>query len=106
MSELDVDYGAAELLLAGLLNDGTALAGSDTICIVGPGDVNGDGLVGGQDLSTVLSNWGKSGMASNQGDLSGDGLVSGVDYAEILANWGQSSPAFAISYYLFLPLPR
>ena len=51
------------------------------------GDIDGDGFVGGSDLSVVLSGW-QNGPGSNEGDLSGDGETDAVDLALILANWG------------------
>lgn len=51
------------------------------------GDLDGDGTVGGYDLSLVLSGW-QFGPGSNEGDLSGDGETDAVDLALILANWG------------------
>jgi len=48
-----------------------------------PGDFNGDGLVDGQDLGVMLSQWGTDGSA----DLNGDGLVDGSDLGMLLANW-------------------
>ncbi len=47
------------------------------------GDLNGDGIVNGADLATLLANWGLGGAA----DLSGDGIVNGADLATLLANW-------------------
>ncbi len=57
------------------------------------GDVNGDGLVGGEDLITVINNWGMSVTGRQDGDLNGDGFVGGSDYNEVLFHWGTSSPA-------------
>ncbi|MSR68855.1 MAG: hypothetical protein EXS17_00690 [Phycisphaerales bacterium] len=54
-----------------------------TACTAIAGDVNGDGIVNGQDLSTLLSQWGSSGSA----DFDGDGSVSGPDLAVLLSNW-------------------
>lgn len=48
-----------------------------------PGDLNGDGVVDGADLASLLSQWGSSGDA----DLNGDGVVNGADLAMLLANW-------------------
>ena len=48
------------------------------------GDLNGDGVVDGMDLSILLAAWGTSGP----GDLDGDGIVSGSDLAILLAAWG------------------
>lgn len=49
-----------------------------------PADLNGDGLVGGPDLSIMLSGWGSDGVA----DLDGDGIVAGEDLARLLSSWG------------------
>ena len=62
-----------------------------------PGDVNDDGFVGGDDLSTVLTNWGMPGATWPDGDVepyaSGDGFVGGGDYSEVLTYWGTPEPA-------------
>ena len=52
-----------------------------------PGDVDGDGFSDGDDLATIISNWGLSGATREQGDLNVDGIVSGPDYAEVLSFW-------------------
>ena len=92
LGELNVAGSATELTLAGLLSDGTALTGTDSVRIVPAGDVNGDGSVSGADLTAIITNWGMTGALYNQGDLNGDGTVSGADYSEVITNWGQSSP--------------
>lgn len=46
-------------------------------------DVNGDGLVNGLDLSTLLSNWGGLGA----GDLDFDGVVGGADLTALFSGW-------------------
>ena len=48
------------------------------------GDVNGDRLVNGFDLTILLSQWSGSGSA----DLNGDHIVCGADLAFLLSNWG------------------
>ena len=49
------------------------------------GDINGDGVVNGADLATLLANW----LSDNPDcDLDGSGTVNGVDLATLLANWG------------------
>ena len=48
------------------------------------GDLNGDGIVDGADLATLLGDWGGPGA----GDLNGDGVVDGADLAILLGNWG------------------
>ncbi len=52
-------------------------------CGGNPADLNGDGLVNGADLTTLLSQWGSAGSA----DFDGDGIVAGADLALLLAGW-------------------
>ena len=49
-----------------------------------PADINGDGVVNGNDLAILLSNWGGSGA----GDIDGSGTVNGSDLAILLSSWG------------------
>ena len=66
---------------------------SDTGNVVNnPGDVDGDGFVGGADLALVLSNWGEGPDVNwssgdifpyDNGILSGDRIVDGNDYAVV-----------------------
>jgi len=51
-----------------------------------PGDVNGDGEVGFDDLLAILSAWGPCGAPCDE-DLNGDGEVGFDDVLEVLANW-------------------
>ena len=80
-----VDFGQ---ILDGTLND-EDLNGIPDCCESGgscgecQGDLNGDGLVDGQDLATLLSSWGESGA-----DLTGDRVVDGADLALLLGLWG------------------
>jgi len=46
-------------------------------------DLNGDGLVDGTDLATVLNAWGTPGA-----DIDGDGSTGGSDLAVVLNAWG------------------
>jgi hypothetical protein len=48
------------------------------------GDANADGIVNGQDLAAIASNWLTSGPT---GDVTHDGLVNGQDIALIASNW-------------------
>jgi hypothetical protein len=50
-----------------------------------PGDINGDGIVDGADLSTLLGAWADSGGPA---DIDGSGLVDGADLATLLGEWG------------------
>ena len=58
-----------------------------------PGDVNLDGIVNGQDLATVASDWLKTGVSLMAGDANGDGIVNGQDLATIASNWLQTGGA-------------
>ncbi len=49
-----------------------------------PGDLDGNGAVGGSDLAILLAAWSADGPA----DLDGDGVVGPVDLALLLGNWG------------------
>jgi hypothetical protein len=48
------------------------------------GDLNGDGVVNGDDLGILLGAWGQAGTPA---DLNDDGVVDGNDLGELLANW-------------------
>jgi len=54
-------------------------------CAARPGDLDGDGVVGGADLARLLAAWGNAGGPE---DLDGDGVVGGADLTVLLANWG------------------
>ena len=62
-----------------------------------PGDLNGDGFVGGDDLDIVRSFWGQSVTPGNKlhGDPSEDGFVGGDDLDEVRAHWGEGTPPMA-----------
>lgn len=52
------------------------------------GDVNGDGLTDGRDLSVFLAAFGASVSPGTGADVNGDGLVDGRDLSVFLANFG------------------
>jgi hypothetical protein len=55
-------------------------------CVGGlPGDLDGDGVVGGADLGLLLAAWGS---ADPDADLDGSGTVDGSDLGLLLASWG------------------
>ena len=49
------------------------------------GDLNGDRVVEGADLSLLLAAWGEDAAS---GDLDGDGIVAGGDLSILLGSWG------------------
>ncbi|GAF88229.1 unnamed protein product, partial [marine sediment metagenome] len=57
-----------------------------------PGDVNGDGFVGGTDLDFILGDWGHSGteIIYPAADINNDGFVGGTDLDYVLSDWGKS----------------
>jgi formylglycine-generating enzyme required for sulfatase activity len=61
------------------------------------GDINGDRMVNGADISAVLSLWGPD-PTLPAADISGDGIVNGVDLAMLLSNWGPCPQATVPSW--------
>lgn len=53
-------------------------------CVACPADLSGNGVVGPEDLATLLGQWGTSGSA----DFDGSGSVSSQDLAILLGAWG------------------
>lgn len=47
-------------------------------------DINGDGVVNGEDIASLLAVWGSN---EETADLNGDGIVNGADLAQLLAAW-------------------
>ena len=50
-----------------------------------PGDLNGDGVVDGTDLSLIIGFWGQVNAAY---DIDGNGVIGGGDLAVLLGGWG------------------
>ena len=50
------------------------------------GDLEGDGVVDGRDLSVLLSGWGSAGP---RGDIDQNGVINGQDLAILLGGWGR-----------------
>lgn len=50
-----------------------------------PADLNGDGVIDGGDLGTLLADWD---AISSNADINCDGTVDGGDLAQLLAAWG------------------
>ena len=70
----------------------TVLAATATSAHAGGcvGDFDGNGVVDGADLSSLLNGWGSS---ASQFDLDGNGLVDGGDLAQVLNAWGACPPS-------------
>jgi len=58
------------------------------------GDLNGDGFVGIDDLTTLLSNWNQNVSPGDvlSGDANGDGFVGVDDLNLVLTNWNIGTP--------------
>ena len=58
-----------------------------------PGDLNGDGFVGVDDLNIVLSSWNlNTPPGDSRADPSGDGFVGVDDLNVVLSNWNAGLP--------------
>lgn len=78
-------YAATTTLGSGTLS--LNLQGSTGTCAGGtPGDLNGDGLVNGFDLTVLLSAWGPC-SGNCPADINRDGVVDGLDLTVLLAGW-------------------
>ena len=61
-----------------------------------PGDLDGDGFVGINDLNLVLGNWNQSVPPGNPlADSSGDGFIGIDDLNTVLGNWNAGTPPSA-----------
>ena len=63
---------------------GTVIVIDGGVQIRGSADIEGNGIVGPEDLSALLAQWGMDGAA----DLDGDGTTDGKDLAMLLTLWG------------------
>ncbi len=80
---------------SGLLIDGTLSVISIATL---PGDLDGDGFVGINDLNIVLANWNQNVPPANPlADPSGDGFVGIDDLNAVLGNWNAGTPPNAAS---------
>ena len=52
------------------------------------GDINGDGIVNGSDLSVLLGFWGLCNTDLCPADLDGNGVINGADLSILLGGWG------------------
>ena len=52
-----------------------------------PGDIDGDGIVGGGDLGLMIGGWGPCDLPDCPGDLNDDGSVNGADLGLLFGYW-------------------
>ncbi|MDG2232314.1 MAG: hypothetical protein P8L16_00720, partial [Ilumatobacter sp.] len=71
-------------------NGGNCISEVCLDCDTCPGDLVGDGDVGGADLTILLNQWGCTGEDCTA-DLDGNGTVDGADLTVILSRWGACS---------------
>lgn len=86
--------GVASILINGMTNEG-AISGVFSVamsadadsatCAENP-DINGDGVVDGTDLTTLLGDWNAPGGPA---DINCDEIVNGLDLTILLGSWGQ-----------------
>ena len=86
-----VDYGQ---ILSGQLIDANS-NGIPDICEVDqcPGDISGNGVVDGVDLTLLLGVWGTDGIGGEfDADITNDGIVGGADLTVLFSGWGPCPP--------------
>ncbi len=87
------------VLGGGLLFDVVYGSNDVTLNVIGsslPGDLDGDGFVGINDLNIVLGNWNQNvPPADPLADPSGDNFVGIDDLNEVLGNWNAGTPPLA-----------
>ncbi|MCH2144501.1 MAG: right-handed parallel beta-helix repeat-containing protein [Phycisphaerales bacterium] len=74
--------------VSGLFTDGGGNHIGDFCDSDCPGDISGDGVVDGADLTVLLGQWGACSKIECPGDLTGDGQVDGADLTVLLGEWG------------------
>ena len=86
VGDLDCD-GDLDLMFVNELDDSIVILWSSGFePPVVPGDLEGDGLVGGADLGTLLARWGRCATPC-PADLDHDRIVDGGDLGLLLSHW-------------------
>lgn len=57
------------------------------------GDINGDGVVNGADLSVLIGSFGAVVAPGTSGDINGDGVVNGADLSVVIGSFGCEADA-------------
>ena len=92
-------------LLPGEFWNQSQLYSAGTLSVGGVlGDLNGDGVVNGLDISLVSAYWLRAGQGL-PADANADGVVNGLDIALISSNWLQTSVSGAGSRATGVPEP-
>ncbi len=83
--------GDVTLLVGPASSAGATAFGSFVIESARIGDLNGDGVVNGADLASLLGSWGPCPPAPTPcpADFNGDGVVNARDQAYLLGSWGE-----------------
>ena len=82
---------AGQIALGLTFTDGTS--GAFVVTIRLPGDLDGDGFVGLEDIEIILNNWNQNvPPADTQADPSGDGYVGLDDLDIVINNWNNGHP--------------
>jgi hypothetical protein len=83
-----VIYTNSHVFMASLaiVTDGSAVQVASYATPALPGDVNFDGIVNGQDIALIASDWLHMGVGI-AGDANYDGIVNGQDIAVIASHW-------------------
>ena len=87
----DLVAGQTYYIIVGGFGEATAPIQADVVIdgpppVDCPADLDGDGVVGGLDLSALLAAWGQS----SNGDVDGDSDTDGQDLTALLAAWGSN----------------
>lgn len=76
-----------EVVTKGACSTPTPLTAQATTCL---GDVNGDNVINGADISILLREWGRDcARETCQGDINGDGRINVLDLSIQIARWGK-----------------
>jgi subtilisin family serine protease len=86
----DIDaVGFDELTGAGVVNAAASVAAAAAL-YPGPADLDGDAMVGGTDLTILLSQWGNCDGCNCVADINADCSVNGTDLTALLSAWSGS----------------
>lgn len=86
------DIGAAgfdQMTGAGVVNAAASVAAAAALN-PGPADLDNDGVVGGMDLTILLSQWGSCTGCNCVADINADCVVDGTDLTALLSAWSGS----------------